>query len=160
LVDLKYHLDKEEITFYTYITLGSPILKVNVYTEKNPRCPTIEEDADFKFIGLETGITVEDIKAKISENSMEGDSTPYLCVLAVAPSDSKFSIEWTSDKNTIKTLAIDTTTALSTISGQKTIYQIDTTQETYLKITRDEGFPYFSTKTCKPEGGDFSNCVS
>jgi hypothetical protein len=43
LVDLKYHLDKEEITFNTYFTLGAPILKANVYTEKNPRCPTAEE---------------------------------------------------------------------------------------------------------------------
>lgn len=79
---------------------------------------------------------------------MEGDDTPYLCVLAYAPTDSKISVEFTSDKNAIQQLAIDTTTALTSESGQKTIYQIDLTQEVYLKITREEGFPYFTKKTC------------
>jgi hypothetical protein len=82
---------------------------------------------------------------------MEGDATPYLCVLATAPADTKFSIEFTSDKDAIKQLAIDTTTALSSSSGQKTLYQIDTSQYVYLKITREEGFPHFSSKICKPE---------
>ena len=52
LVDLKYHLDKESVTFYTYNTLGFANLSANVYTEKNPRCPTPGEDSDFKFTGL------------------------------------------------------------------------------------------------------------
>lgn len=159
LVDLKYHLDKEDITFNTYYTLGTAVLKANVYTEKNPRCPTPEEEADFAFSGLQTSIELEKIKEKISENSMEGDPTPYLCVLATAPADTKFSIEFTSDKNAIKQLAIDTTTALVSTHGQKTIYQIDTTQYIYLKITREEGFPYFSKKECKPKEADISQCV-
>lgn len=32
LVDLKYHLDKEEITLNTYFNLGTPKLTANVYT--------------------------------------------------------------------------------------------------------------------------------
>lgn len=59
---------------------------------------------------------------------MEGDNTPYLCILASAASDSKFSIEWTTDKNAIKTLAIDTTTALSASKGDKNLYQINLSQ--------------------------------
>ena len=58
LVDLKYHLDNEAITFYTYNTLGMAVLTANVYTERNPRCPTPGEDSDFKFTGLQTDITV------------------------------------------------------------------------------------------------------
>ncbi len=61
---------------------------------------------------MQTSLTLDIIKSKLSENSME-DDTPYLCVLAIASSDTKFSIEFTSDKNGIRQLAIDTTTALS-----------------------------------------------
>jgi hypothetical protein len=66
LVDLKYHLDKEEITVNTYYTLGSAQLKANVYTEKNPRCPTADEEADFTFTSLQTSISLDSIKSKIS----------------------------------------------------------------------------------------------
>lgn len=128
MIDLKYHLDKEVVTIYNYQTLGNVNLKANVYTEKNPRCPTPDEDADFTITGMQTDLTIENIKTKLSENSMEGDNTPFICILATASSDSKFSIEWTSDKNSIKTLAIDTVTPLSAASGEKHLYQIDVSQ--------------------------------
>lgn len=159
LADLKYHLDKEQITFNTYFTLGSALLKANVYTEKNPRCPTAEEEADFNFTSLQTSIPLESIKAKISENSMEDDPTPYLCILATAQQDTKFSIEFTSDKDALRQLAIDTTTALSSEQGQKSLYQIDSSQYVYLKITREEGFPFLAKKTCKPKEADLAQCV-
>jgi hypothetical protein len=34
-------------------------MKANVYTDKNPRCPTTEEDADFKLTGREQSIPME-----------------------------------------------------------------------------------------------------
>lgn len=151
LIDLKYHLDKEVVTIYNYQTLGNVNLKANVYTEKNPRCPTPGDDADFTIIGMQTDLAIEDIKTKLSENSMEGDNTPFICLLATASSDSKFSVEWTSDKNSIKTLAIDTVAPLAAAAGEKHLYQIDVSQEVYLKIIRDEGFPYLTKKLCKPE---------
>lgn len=159
LVDLKYHNDKEEITFNTYFTLGSAVLKANVYTDRNPRCPTPEDEADFKFTGLQNSFSLESIKSKLSENSMEGDPIPYLCVLATANEDTKFSIEFTSDKNAIKQLAIDTTTRLSSSKGQTSYFQIDTSQQVYLKISREEGFPHFAQKACNPKDKDLASCV-
>ncbi len=41
-------------------------MKANVYTDKNPRCPTSEEDADFPLVGREQHISIEQIKAKLS----------------------------------------------------------------------------------------------
>ena len=40
LVDLKYVLEKKAVTFFTYFTIGSVILKGNTYDDENPRCPT------------------------------------------------------------------------------------------------------------------------
>ena len=65
-MDLKYHLDKQAITLYVYYTLGVVNMKANVYTDKNPRCPTSEEDADFPLVGREQHISIEQIKAKLS----------------------------------------------------------------------------------------------
>lgn len=47
-------------------------------------------------------------------------------------------------------MAIDSTTTLKT-SNKDTLYYIDNSQEVYLKITRNSGFPYYQTKLCKPE---------
>lgn len=41
LVDLKNYMEKESIVFFTYFTIGSTQLKADVYTESNPRCPSI-----------------------------------------------------------------------------------------------------------------------
>ena len=40
LVDLKYFLNKESLVFFIYQTMGSVSFKANLYTEKNPQCPT------------------------------------------------------------------------------------------------------------------------
>jgi hypothetical protein len=40
LVDLKYFMNKESLIFFTYLTMGSVSFKANLYTEKQPRCPT------------------------------------------------------------------------------------------------------------------------
>lgn len=57
LVDLKYFLEKESLVFFNYLTMGSTMLKANVYSERNPRCPTTETiESDFQFVGIETEI--------------------------------------------------------------------------------------------------------
>lgn len=48
MVDLKYSLEKEALTFFVNSILGSFSLYGNVYSQKNPRCPTVE-DHDFNF---------------------------------------------------------------------------------------------------------------
>ena len=40
LVDLKYFMNKESLVLFTYLTMGSVSFKANLYTEKQPRCPT------------------------------------------------------------------------------------------------------------------------
>lgn len=39
--------------------MGSLMLKANVYSERNPRCPNTETiESDFQFIGIETEIEI------------------------------------------------------------------------------------------------------
>jgi hypothetical protein len=42
MIDLKYALEKQDsaLTIFTSSTIGFYELKANVYSEKNPRCPT------------------------------------------------------------------------------------------------------------------------
>lgn len=47
LVDLKYYLEKEQLTFLTHYTLGKSVIKANVYSETYPRCPVSDGDSDF-----------------------------------------------------------------------------------------------------------------
>ena len=66
LVDLKDYMERESIVFFMYSTIGSTMLKANVYTQADPRCPTNEEyAADFTFLGIETEIELESIKKKL-----------------------------------------------------------------------------------------------
>ncbi len=116
LVDLKYNLEKEQVTFYSHHTIGNAKIKANVYSETNPRCPTVDDPADFDFETAETSIAIEDVKKKMSENSMEGDKNIYLCLLAQADQSSKFNIEFNSNAEGYHKLKIDTTTTLKTSS--------------------------------------------
>jgi hypothetical protein len=88
------------------------------------------------------------------------ENTPYLCVLATAQTDSKISVEFTSDKESIKELAIDTTTPISPKSGDKNLFLIYLDQDVYVKISRESGFPFLISKKCEPtKDGDTSKCV-
>ena len=66
LVDLKYFLEKEQITFYTHHTMGNSHIKANVYSESNPRCPVSDDAADFDFDSIQTTIMMEDVKKQIT----------------------------------------------------------------------------------------------
>lgn len=76
------------------------------------------------------------------------DNTPYLCILATAQSDAKITVEFTSDKESIKEIAIDTSTPLSPKSGDKNMFLIYLDQNVYVKISREEGFPFLFSKKC------------
>ena len=65
LVDLKYVMDKKALTFFTYFTIGSVYIKGNVYDEKNPRCPTTDEQSDFRFGNVETQISLDTVRRKL-----------------------------------------------------------------------------------------------
>ena len=85
LVDLKYFMNKESLVFFTYTSMGSVAYKANVYTEKNPHCPSSQEpNSQYHLYGIETEITLESIKNNLETNGMEDDKSPYLCILAYA----------------------------------------------------------------------------
>lgn len=50
---------------------------------------------------------METVKQRLKDNNMEEDKNPYVCILAKAYLDSKFSIEYTSDNEIIKQLMLD-----------------------------------------------------
>lgn len=89
---------------------------------------------------------------------MEGHRNIHLWILVQAVSDSKFSIEFTSDSTAMKTLTLDSTYSLHTKGNQTNYYRIDASQEFQFKITRIEGFPFISTKTC-PGGNSQIDCI-
>ena len=157
LVDLKHVMDNEAVTFFTYFSVGSVKLTANVYDESNPRCPTADEGADFSFGNLETEIELKSIKDRISENQMNEDKNPYLCILAQSYMDSKFSIEYSTEKGLIKQLNLDSFYT-EKVGKEDRLLQVDATQEFSLKITRTNGFPYFAYQTCKSTE-DFEDCL-
>lgn len=130
--------------------MGNAKIKANVYSETNPRCPTIDDDADFTFDDTETTISVEAIKKQMEENSMGNDKNIYLCLLASASQSSKFNIEFNTNNEGFRKLKIDTTTTIKG-TGKTSFYYLDNSQEIYLKISRNQGFPFCDTKLCKPD---------
>lgn len=47
MVDLKYPLTKNTLTFYTSQTIGQCTISANLYSQKNQRCPIVDETSDF-----------------------------------------------------------------------------------------------------------------
>jgi hypothetical protein len=59
---------------------------------------------------------------------MNLDKNPYICILAQAFLDSKFSIEYVTDDGLIKQLTLDNFYTQKSESGKVTILQIDASQ--------------------------------
>ncbi len=79
---------------------------------------------------------------------MEDDRDVYLCILATAFLDSKFSIQYSTESYNLKNMALDNFYIKKLASNEVALYQIEATQEFYLKVSRTEGFPYITTKMC------------
>jgi len=90
---------------------------------------------------------MDNIKKKLKDNEMNEDKNPYICILAKAYQDSKFSIEYTSENNIMQQVRLDSFYVKSK-ANEVTILQVDGTQEFSLKVTRTEGFPYIAYKVC------------
>jgi len=73
-------------------------------------------------------LSMTDIKTKLSDNSMQDHRNVYLCIMAHAITDSKFTIEFTSDAEGMKMLTLDSTSTLKSDAKQVSFYQMDTTQ--------------------------------
>ena len=97
------------------------------------------------------------IKKKLEENNMNADKNPYICILAQAFLDSKFSIEYASDDGLIKQLMLDSFYTVKSKAGEETFFQVDNSQEFTIKLTRTNGFPYLTHTICKA-GDDFEDC--
>lgn len=80
---------------------------------------------------------------------MNNDKNKYICILANAYLDSKFSIEYSSDNQLIKHLTADSYLTKKLEAHQTAYFQMDGAQEMVIKITRTSGFPYLSNKICK-----------
>lgn len=65
MVNLKYSLNKEALTFFINSIIGSYSLFGSVTSEKNSRCPSTSE-YDFTFGELETQIKMSSIQNKIN----------------------------------------------------------------------------------------------
>lgn len=59
---------------------------------------------------------------------MNEDKNPYLCILAEAYLDSKFSIEYSSDNNIIKQLTLDNFYTHKSAKDTTKIFQLDGAQ--------------------------------
>lgn len=56
MIDLKYLIEKQTITFFTTHTVGNYYVIGNVYSENNPRCPELGEIPDFQLENGETEV--------------------------------------------------------------------------------------------------------
>ena len=89
---------------------------------------------------------------------MDSDKSPYLCILANAYSESKFSIEFVSESTNIKDIPIGTTMAIQMKREETRIFQITANFKFFLKIARTSGFPYYSKVVCSPVK-DMEKCL-
>lgn len=90
---------------------------------------------------------------------MSEDKHPYICILARAASDSKFSIEYDSNDEIINQLQLDSSYVHKGTANSAKIFQIDASQEFKLKITRSAGFPFIDQALCK-SNEDLETCLN
>ena len=81
---------------------------------------------------------------------MESDKNPYICILAYAYTESKFSIEYVSESTNIKDIPLNTAMAVHMKKEESRMFQLNANSKSFLKIERTSGFPYISTKLCSP----------
>lgn len=98
------------------------------------------------------------VKKRLEQNKLDDDKNPYICILAEAFMDSKFSIQFISDEGLIKQLMLDSFSVHKSDKPEDSYFQIDGTQEFTIKITRSSGFPYIDNVVCK-SGNDFEDCL-
>ena len=55
-------MDKKRLTFYQTNTIGAYSIRGNVYSERNPRCPSESDVGDFTLNDYETEIEMDLIK--------------------------------------------------------------------------------------------------
>lgn len=66
---------------------------------------------------------MQTIKILLEKHSMKIEES-YLCITANASMDTKFSLEFNSDPDSIKLFAIDTSSSTELKGGEKRMYQI------------------------------------
>jgi hypothetical protein len=49
MVNMKYFMEVDELTFEIHKTVGYPNIHVSVSSEKNRRCPSADQTGDFVF---------------------------------------------------------------------------------------------------------------
>lgn len=89
---------------------------------------------------------------------MGEDRNIYLCLLAKAYTNTKLSIEYTSDEDSIKILDMDSFETVDVDKSSTKLYQVSANQEYYIKFTRNKGFPFVSFAKCT-QGNDYEKCM-
>ena len=156
-MDLKYHLDKPALTFYTSSTIGDCFIRANLVSSQQPSCPIENEDADFFVSWGEYQLKMEEVKAKMKQKEMESDSNLYLCLAVHSESSCKLAVEYTSEDDGYKQINIDTFEDIQLNPNDVKLYSLQTYIETKVKVTRNNGFPYVSLKACSGKE-DLNKC--
>lgn len=89
---------------------------------------------------------------------MGEDRNIYLCLLAKAYTNTKLSLEYTSDEDSIKILDMDSFETATLDKSTTKLYQVSANQEYYIKFTRNKGFPFVSFAKCT-QGNDYEQCL-
>ncbi len=72
----------------------------------------------------------------------------YICLLVKAYTNTKITLEYTSDEESIKVLDMDSFETVNVEKGKPKLYQVSANQQYYIKFTRNKGFPFVSFAKC------------
>lgn len=70
LIDLKYLMEKQAITFYSTSTIGNCSITANVYSSKQQTCPVQGEQSDFTITWGEHELPLDSIKSILKQKDM------------------------------------------------------------------------------------------
>ena len=92
---------------------------------------------------------------------MEEDQNVYLCILAKAYMQTKFTIQFDSDEEIIKLLSYDSFEHISLKPNEPKLFQLESRERYELKFTRERAYYYIKITVCKNDADseDFQTCL-
>lgn len=91
---------------------------------------------------------------------MEEDKNIYLCILAKAYTETKFTIEYDSDEEIIKLLSYDSFEHVELKPNTPKLFQLEAQQKYEIKFTREKGYFYVKIAVCKNDNMDnYQTCL-
>lgn len=158
MIDLTPYMkdDTSVITIYTSSMVGFTTVIGKLSSNRNPDFPS-DSDNDYRVIGPELQIKMEDIKGKLEKNGMEEHEEISLVLMLKAVLHSRIIISFTSKENYIEHLLINVPQDVTIQPHGAKFYSLEYFQDYKIKIVRTSGFPNVAYDTCSTK--NLERCI-